>query len=317
MIYDTRQEGSEWVDRWIVERRDYDRLRETYREDAVAYLENLYPPGVSIRQKDGMAVCPPDPDLNRITTAIVSNLQNEKYPALKDAFMKSKELRFQLGKDNHCIVRTAMDIKTNEINYYSEDIPGPNQVQPVQEPVQQPTTQPVQQPKEPTAEPVEVFPLTMAQLGRIIYPNSGKYSSKYDFGRLSIPVPSTTPSLNRALKAYRIHHLNAIARALILRKFGKNIKTEDVSSAARKSFHRFTNTKPYFDVIKANMGTEGCRAAEEDIKAYYANFLDGVCTLKSKKFSDVYEKPWDIRHYTIHLVENMHVKLKALPKAKS
>lgn len=198
-----------------------------------------------------------------------------------------------------------------------EESPITPREQPVETPVETAVANPVESPVEPVTE--GEFPLTMAQVSRKVSPFGGKLKSKYEFGQFAIKKPRGVPSLERALREYTRHHVYAIARALILRKYGLTVTKDEVFEAAKNSFKTYSNTAPYRDVIKEHREDPSVSKAGENVANIYGKIMDGVVDLDWKKFrkNDTYGKPWDIGSFFIYMTDGLHISPKAISKRKS
>ena len=196
-----------------------------------------------------------------------------------------------------------------------------SKITPREQPVETAAANPSESPVEPTTEPVPEgdFPLTMAQVSRKVSPFGGKLKSKYDFGQFTIKKPRGVPSLERALREYTRHHVYAIARALILRKYGVQVTKEEVFSAAKKAFKTYSNTAPYRDVMQEHRVDPSVNKAGENVANIYEKVLNGNVDLDWKKFrkNDTYGKPWDIGSFFIYMTDGLHISPKAVAKRKS
>lgn len=159
------------------------------------------------------------------------------------------------------------------------------------------------------------FPLTMAQLGRIIMPY-GNYKSKYDFGQFVTNKPSSKPTLERSIREYTRHHVNTICRALILKKYQIVFTREFVLDFAKSTFATYANTKPYRDVMVAHIGDKRADDAAEFIDGLYKRVFDGKVDVKWKKFNDIQGKDWDIGSFLVYVESSLHIPLKRVYKKK-
>lgn len=193
--------------------------------------------------------------------------------------------------------------------------------EPPREPAETAAANPVESPVEPTTEPVPEgeFPLTMAQVSRKVSPFGGKLKSKYEFGQFAIKKPRGVPSLERALREYTRHHVFAIARALIMRKYGIQVAKDEVLTAANGAFKTYSNTAPYRAVMKEHREDSDTSKAVENVSRLYEKVLDGNVDLDWKKFrkNDTYGKPWDIGSFFIYMTDGLHISPKAVAKRKS
>lgn len=189
--------------------------------------------------------------------------------------------------------------------------------EPTREPVETAAANPVESPVEPV--PEGDFPLTMAQVSRKVSPFGGKLKSKYDFGQFAVNKPSSVPTLERALREYTRHHVFAIARALILRKYGVQVTKEEVLAAANGAFKTYSNTAPYRAVMKEHREDSDTSKAVENVASLYGKILDGNVDLDWKKFrkNESYGKPWDIGSFFIYMTDGLHISPKAVAKRKS
>lgn len=152
------------------------------------------------------------------------------------------------------------------------------------------------------------FPDTMPGLAK--YCHVKRMASKYDFGKYVLPPASSRPSPERAIRMLRDYHLLGIARALVARRYGHYVSTDEVRASTVKSWRNNRRMAKYTEVIRENMDLLSAELAK--IPTYYAKYLEGNVTNTAKKFADVLGQPWDIKHYIIEMAENLHVTLKKL-----
>ena len=156
------------------------------------------------------------------------------------------------------------------------------------------------------------FPLTMAQLGRIIMPY-GNYKSRYDFGQFVTNKPSSTPTLERSIREYIRHHVNTICRALILKKYQIVFTRQFVLDFAKSSFATYSNTKQYRDVMVAHIGDKRADDAAEFIDGLYKRVFEGKIDVKWKKLSALQGQEWDISSFLTYVESSLHIPLKTVP----
>ena len=166
------------------------------------------------------------------------------------------------------------------------------------------------------------FPETMQQVDQMAAPlkQRGKFKYGWDFGKFVISQPSGTPSVARSVASIKKYHLFAIARALVLKSRGICFPWQYVYNSTRESTVSNSRIVPYRETMirMSEEGTEADKAmilsACDDIVEYYKKYLAGNIQHTSKKFADATGQPWDIKHFVVELMENLHIQLKPLTK---
>ena len=167
------------------------------------------------------------------------------------------------------------------------------------------------------------FPETMQQVDALINPMTGrgKYKYGYDFGKFAISQASSSPSLDRSIRAVKCYHYYAIARALILKSRDISFPWQYVYKSTLESMRSNSRMGRYRDKIVdvSEHGSEREKRALDkistDIVTAYQKYMDGPIHHTGGKFAEVAGQKWNIKYFIIELRENLRVSLKKFKKA--
>ena len=175
--------------------------------------------------------------------------------------------------------------------------------EPVQETVQETT---VEQPETSVEEPEGVVPDTMAGIWKLL---GYRKESLYDFGTRTLSPAGKKPSLEASLKAYKKNMLLTVARALLLREYGKDFMTEQVKKSAIASWKNNGRMKKYSDVLKENLGGPVEKLILE-ILGEVQVYLEGKVDSKAKYLEKYRGEKWSIKSFVLMCKVTGQVDLK-------
>ena len=95
--------------------------------------------------------------------------------------------------------------------------------------------------------PEELVPDTMPGIWRLLGFTADSY---YDLGTRTLSPAGKKPSLEASLKAYRKNMLLTVARALLLKEYGRAFTAEQVRKSAVEAWRNNGRMRKYGDVLK-------------------------------------------------------------------
>lgn len=142
---------------------------------------------------------------------------------------------------------------------------------------------------------------------------SDRFASPYDFSLRNVK-PSTKPSVNSAILAYRTATVLAIARALVARHYGKEFSSEQVKASLRRDFSTYAILKPSLEILQKNSSLlsvgEMLKRCDLDID----NYIGGEVKVTANYMAKYYGQPWNIESFIRYQSRNYRITFKSREK---
>ena len=171
-----------------------------------------------------------------------------------------------------------------------------------------PAEAPAEKPEEkPAVEQVEgLVPDTMPGIWKVLGFAADSY---YDLGIHTLSPAGKKPSLEASLKAYRKNMLLTVARALLLKEYGRKFTAEQVKKSAVSAWRDNGRMKKYSEVISENQGP-AILSRLKGILDEVDGFISGKVKCKPKYMIPYLDQLWCLKGFILWCKTTRNLTLK-------
>lgn len=133
--------------------------------------------------------------------------------------------------------------------------------------------------------------------------------SFYDLGTRTLSPAGKKPSLDASLKAYRKNMLLTVARALLLKEYGRKFTAEQVKKSAIAAWKNNGRMKKYGDVLRENLGDATAKSIVK-ILDEIPKFIGGKVNIEAKYMIPYLGQLWCLKGFILWCKTTRNLALK-------